>query len=491
MPDFNNPLSTQPYLALLASIVENNQSNLKMLDGVALLTNLPINAKRWNPSNSRFENWNGSTWEELTALLEMKVRNSDQLNGQIDSFYRNAGNLNAGVLAAARFNDTSHGSRVGGSTHSLATGSAAGFMSSSLFNKLSNIESNATANQSAGEILTALLSVDGPGSGINSDYVDNYHASDLLARNNHSGTQPSSTITGLGALAVLNQVPSGSIGQAEMGANSVGQSEVKTTYQEVSASIPFDGTGVTYFTFSGGVYALGHTSRADRTNVNGTISISRTRSSVNTSNIASWALMGSDNAVSAFIAYGRLYYINSSPPYDLGFGEVPLFIFVLRNKVTKDIKSVSLSPDAPWHYNGPTDITPSAYDKDGTVYKDFSQYELDLIGQGKVLKNEMRGVNREAVLDSFRTSPIVRMELTQAMKNADMPDIPQPFGQVDILDEVIVLNPQSNACIDLLTMHELGLNVVEVITDGGVNIGNIALPRGFDPSVKCFDISWA
>lgn len=207
MSDFNNPIPGQGYLALLASITENNQSALKLLDGVTPLTNLPTNAKQWNRTNSRFENWNGSTWAELAALFEMKVRNSDQLNGQAASYYQNAGNLNAGTLLGARFNDSSHGNRAGGTLHANASGSAAGFMSAADYNKLAAIESGATADQSAAEILSLLLSLDGAGSGLDADVVDGYHASSLLARSNHTGTQPSSTITGLGSLAALSSVP--------------------------------------------------------------------------------------------------------------------------------------------------------------------------------------------------------------------------------------------------------------------------------------------
>ncbi len=48
----------------------------------------------------------------------------------MSSNYRSASYLNTGTLPASRFNDTSHGNRAGGSTHSVATTSSHGFMSS-------------------------------------------------------------------------------------------------------------------------------------------------------------------------------------------------------------------------------------------------------------------------------------------------------------------------------------------------------------------------
>jgi hypothetical protein len=53
----------------------------------------------------------------------------DLLDGHEDSYYRNASNLNAGTLPDGIVDDTSHGSRGGGSLHAVATQSIAGFMS--------------------------------------------------------------------------------------------------------------------------------------------------------------------------------------------------------------------------------------------------------------------------------------------------------------------------------------------------------------------------
>ncbi|MDH5393946.1 MAG: hypothetical protein OEY11_12225 [Gammaproteobacteria bacterium] len=204
MADFSKPIAGDPFAALLASIVENNQSTLKMLDGVASLVSLPVNAKRWNATNKNFENWNGTGWDALATLYEIKVRNSDQLNGQTEAFYRNANNLNAGSLPAARFGDSSHGARAGGSLHAVATTLLAGFMSSSDKSKLNGIENNATADQSAAEILALLLGVDGAGSGLDADLLDGWQRTSVIARANHTGTQLMSTISNAGELATKN-----------------------------------------------------------------------------------------------------------------------------------------------------------------------------------------------------------------------------------------------------------------------------------------------
>lgn len=78
--------------------------------------------------------------------ISAKAVDSDKLNGQLASFYRNAGNLNAGILPAARFNDTAHGNRGGGSLHSAASTTVAGFMAAADKSKLNGIEAGAQVN---------------------------------------------------------------------------------------------------------------------------------------------------------------------------------------------------------------------------------------------------------------------------------------------------------------------------------------------------------
>lgn len=111
--------------------------------------------------------------------------NSDKLDGQHGSYYLDATHLNAGILPSARFDDTAHGSRAGGSLHSAVTASVNGFMLASDKTKLDAIESGATADMSASEILTAIKSVDGTASGLDADLLDGQHGSyysDITAR---------------------------------------------------------------------------------------------------------------------------------------------------------------------------------------------------------------------------------------------------------------------------------------------------------------------
>lgn len=82
-------------------------------------------------------------------------------------------------------------------TPNLATTTTAGVMSSSDKTKLDGIESGATADLTASEILSLLLTVDGASSALDADLLDGSHGSYYLDRTNHTGTQAASTISDL------------------------------------------------------------------------------------------------------------------------------------------------------------------------------------------------------------------------------------------------------------------------------------------------------
>jgi hypothetical protein len=86
----------------------------------------------------------------------------------------------------------------------VATTSANGLMSSSDKTKLDGIESGATADQTAAEILTAIKTVDGSGSGLDADTVDGIEASSFLRSDADDST--SNTITFSNDIVVGDQI---------------------------------------------------------------------------------------------------------------------------------------------------------------------------------------------------------------------------------------------------------------------------------------------
>src|SRR5262245_29188358 len=115
---------------------------------------------------------------------------ADLLDGQDSSYYLDLA-THTGTLS-----DAQHGNRAGGSLHAAATASVAGFMAAADKAKLDGIEAGAGVDQTPSEILAAIITVDGAGSGLDADRLDGQEGTYYLDRANHTGTQPFTTITG-------------------------------------------------------------------------------------------------------------------------------------------------------------------------------------------------------------------------------------------------------------------------------------------------------
>lgn len=104
--DFTKPVTGDAYTAWSSILIQNFIDAGKMFDGVGTMTGVTTGTIRYNSSTFRFEKWNGSSWVELNAkasvAYDIRVATADQLNAQSASYYRDAGNMNAGTLAVAR-----------------------------------------------------------------------------------------------------------------------------------------------------------------------------------------------------------------------------------------------------------------------------------------------------------------------------------------------------------------------------------------------------
>jgi len=103
--------------------------------------------------------YNGSSWARVPNNNAV-----NSVNGQTD-------------IVVLDYNDV--GAASAGHGHSNATVAADGFMSLSDKTKLDGVESGATGDLSASEILTLLKTVDGAGSGLDADKIDGYTSSSL------------------------------------------------------------------------------------------------------------------------------------------------------------------------------------------------------------------------------------------------------------------------------------------------------------------------
>lgn len=131
-------------------------------------------------------------------------------------------------------------------------------------------------------------------------------------------------------------------------------------------------------------------------------------------------------------------YITSSPPFDLGDGEVGGFFFALVNSAG-EIQSSYIADVPPWAYNGPTNICAS---HKCTV-------------TGKKFRRVMKKRTFEEVMDG---APIqYKMEeITHRIKNADMSLIPHPFEIVPDGCHVVLLDPMDDKVRRIIEYQNAG-----------------------------------
>ena len=127
----------------------------------------------------RVVDYQNSSWAPEEGWLLLAVRNSDPESDGI-TFLPNGGIKFPSGVVTATF-DVDEGIPSWLATRDVATTSANGLMSSSDKTKLDGIETGATADQTASEILTAIKTVDGTGSGLDADLLDGNDASSFVS----------------------------------------------------------------------------------------------------------------------------------------------------------------------------------------------------------------------------------------------------------------------------------------------------------------------
>ena len=109
----------------------------------------------------------------------MSAADKAKLDGVTDGAEPNAVQSVNGQTGAVVLSHTDVGAAWSGHSHGLATSGFAGFMAPGDKAKLDAVESGATADQTAGEILDAVKSADGAGSGLDADLLDGVQGTDF------------------------------------------------------------------------------------------------------------------------------------------------------------------------------------------------------------------------------------------------------------------------------------------------------------------------
>jgi hypothetical protein len=280
---------------------------------------------------------------------------------------------------------------------------------------------------------------------------------------------------------VTAMITDANVTQGKLANSSVGQAQLKTTTGEVSVT-----TAVSLLTLPGGTYGFYPQLRAQFA---GGGVVQATIGGIDTSGLstASWGttyvtiiLLGTTSAT----VYAQQRYVQASPPYDLGDGVVPTFVFAMLDASGKVLATYAAA-DPPWANNGPTNIRADGYDRQGRA---FQLRRVTAIKLSDVRADPSRLDEYLAELAAKKPQPVL---LTPEMKNADMGQIPHPFLGNDLTGRtVVMLDPCCPMMSKLAALSADGESVAELLSGGYVRLDNSPLERRMPPGVVAVTPQW-
>jgi len=252
-------------------------------------------------------------------------------------------------------------------------------------------------------------------------------------------------------------------------------------------------------TLPGGQYAFYPESRATVSNAGDVqaqiVGPGATAAALGTSFATNIYLQGDVSPVTAISV--RTTFINASPPFDLGDGEIPLFIFVEIDSGGNILGSY-VAPIPPWAYNGPTRLRADKItrNKSGKVINKIlkmSRYELAvekfnrLKAKGIAIPtdDDVRLYSTQQTKEYKDEMKIIPMD--QERKNRDMDILPHhTVKQTGVT--IALLDPPDT--LDLLEKHEAGLYISDMLYEGYIELNNDTINRSTPEGVTPVKFSW-
>ena len=304
----------------------------------------------------------------------------------------------------------------------------------------------------------------------------------ITAQANGDPGAPQQQTAGIADLAVTNaKLATGAVTQQKIANGAVGQSQLKTTEANYSVKTLSEATGgprFVSFTTLSGQYGFHPTLKTEGSGTPTVFAYIERNGYDNGSGRVGRITVGG-GGTSDKDAYVYQRYVQACPPYDLGDGEVPQFIFAMVN-ANGVIEAVCSGQEAPWHNNGPTDIRADYYDKHGRGWREepITETTIETDEDGDPIP-VIRRVGARTI------------EITQEMKQADMTLIPHPFGGNDMTGKTIILiDPVCRLTHTLAEMHREGTSANRLLHEDYIRIGNDALTRKGPPGVMIVKPKW-
>lgn len=175
-----------------------------------------------------------------------------------------------------------------------------------------------------------------------------------------------------------------------------------------------------------------------------------------------------------------IYYIQSSPPYDMGDGEVPLFSFVMYD-APGHVQAVSHSPDPPWHQphtkprlklphtfaeaaGDPAKMAELTTALDSMTSK-MSEMKSIIASSGSVNPEMAQNVNSR--LSALGDAVFIKPPTDAKAKNEFMHTIPHPFLSNDLTGkQVVMLQPVGKMAERMGVLHAANEHLGALMTKG-------------------------
>lgn len=194
----------------------------------------------------------------------------------------------------------------------------------------------------------------------------------------------------------------------------------------------------------------------------------------------------------------RTRFINASPPFDLGDGQIPLFVFVEINSQGKIIGSY-VAPIPPWAYAGPTRLRPDILKRNKRTGKvinkilRMSRYELKvekynrMKAKGLVIPtdDDIR-LYSEAQEKEYMDEKIL-VPIDQERKNRDMDILPTHADPTEGIT-IGILDPPATE--RLYEKHESGVEVADLLLEGHIEVQNDTINRAVPAGVTPVKFRW-
>lgn len=188
----------------------------------------------------------------------------------------------------------------------------------------------------------------------------------------------------------------------------------------------------------------------------------------------------------------RQTYVSSSPPFDpFGDGDVPLFVYLAIDKTSGEVIGSYISPTPPWAYNGPTNIKPNRYSRDGKAYKKVFVPDFIATDDEADMKRKLIAYRRKPLFERINDiGQRVEIEVDQLWKNADMDLIPNPMPTLPQNSQLLMLDPSNDMLIKLADLLRDGENVASLFHERHIVVDNVPIARKAPPGVMAVSARW-